>query len=332
MNVNLKAYLQRINFLLGRNPRLEKRNDWQNFIPQPFKSVVLISSDFELAWAWRYTKSSANPIQKAIEKAKIERENMPRILALCEQFDIPITWLTVGHLFLESCVKENGISHPELLHPEHFENNWWRFDSKDWFEHDPGTNFKKDPLWYCPDLIELILKSRVKHEIGCHTFSHIDCRDEVCSPQLFISEINACKQAAKLLGIDKMDSFVHPGHTIGNLDTLASLGFTNYRTDYANILGYPKKHSNSLWEFTTTLELYTQLNWSVKAQINRYISTFERAISNHTVPYLWFHPSFAPTFIDQVMPAVFEWLDNHRNEIWITTKGEYVRWLNSNNL
>lgn len=328
-NPIIKTYLQQLNFFLGRNPRLEKRNDWRRFIPEQYKAVVILSADFELAWAWRYTKSSTSPLKKSIEKAKTERENMPKILALCDRFHIPVTWLTVGHLFLESCEKQVGIAHPELPHPGNFENDWWRFSGKDWFEYDPCTDYKKDPLWYCPDLIEMILKSGERHEIGCHTFSHIDCRDEVCSPDQFRAEINASLLAAERYDIRKMESFVHPGHTIGNLDTLAEMGFTNYRTDHANILGFPRKHDNGLWEFTTTMELRYLQNWSVASQINRFISTFKRAIRNHTVAYLWFHPSFDAAVAENILPPVFEWLDKHRNEIWIVNKGEYVRWLNS---
>jgi len=125
-----------------------------------------------------------------------------------------------------------------------------------------------------------------------------------------------------------MESFVHPGHTIGNLDMLAKLGFTNYRTDHTNTLGYPRKHENGLWEFTTTLEFDYKPNWSDTSQINRYISTIKRAMRNHTIAYFWFHPSFNPIFIENVLPGIFEWLDNHRDEIWIVNKGEYVKWLN----
>ena len=310
------------------NPRLEKRSDWRRYIPEPYKAVVILSTDFELAWAWRVTKSSADPLQKALFKAKSERANIPLILSLCEQYNIPITWLIVGHLFLESCKRVNGLPHPELPRLQHFENDWWRFSGNDWFQDDPCTNYQTDPLWYCPDLIEMILNSKINHEIGCHTFSHIDCRDEVCTPEHFRAEINACLQASNRFGIDKMESFVHPGHTIGNLDTLAGLKFTNFRTDHANILGYPKQHENGLWEFSTTLEFNYYENWTLSAQINRYISTFKRAIRNHSVAYLWFHPSFDAAFIEHIMPPVFDWLDKHREEIWIVTKGEYVRWLN----
>lgn len=313
---------------MGRNPKLKKRKDWRKFIPEPYEAVLIISADFEIAWAWRYVKNYENPLQKALEMAQTERENVPQIINLCEKYYIPITWLTVGHLFLESCSKENGIPHSEIPRPAPFENEWWKYSGRDWFEHDPGTDFKTDPLWYCPDLIRMILESKVQHEMGCHTFSHIDCHDNVCSPELFKAEIAACEEAVKSFGIGKMESFVHPGHTIGNLGALAELGFTNYRTDYANILGYPKKHENGLWEFGTTLEIEFKKNWSISSQISRYIKTVKRAIRNHSVAYFWFHPSCDKVLVNQIMPSVFDWLDKNRGDFWITTQGEYVNWLN----
>jgi len=330
MDQNLKARLQKLNFFLGRNPRLEKRKDWRKYIPEPYKTVVIISADFELAWAWRYDKNIKIHPQLALDKAKVERKNLPRILSFCELYNIPITWLIVGHLFLGSCQRKNGIAHPDLPRSQNFENEWWSYEGNDWFEDDPCTDYKTDPLWYCPDLIEMIMKSKVKHEIGCHTFSHINCSDNICSPDIFKAEIKACFQAADWLGMDKMESFVHPGHIIGNLDILAEMGFTSYRSDYANILGYPKRHENGLWEFTTTLEFELKSGWSIDSQINRYISTIKRALRCNTLAYFWFHPSLDPKFVEQIMPAVFKWLNGKRQDIWITNKRDYVSWLNHN--
>ena len=45
---------------------------------------------------------------------------------------IPITWATVGHLFLDSC--RDYENHPTL---ENFENDFWLFDKDNWFENVP---------------------------------------------------------------------------------------------------------------------------------------------------------------------------------------------------
>jgi len=324
----IKPYLNRLNFYLGINPKIEYNNNRRKFIPSPYQSVLLLSADFELAWASRYTKSSQNPLQRSLQNAHQERKNFPELVALCEQYDIPVTWATVGHLFLESCDRENGrLAHEELPRLPHFENYFWRYASKDWFEHDPCTNIHKDPEWYSPDLIRLILDSPVKHEIGCHTFSHIDCRDDVCPPELMRAELQACKQLADEWHIE-LKSFVHPGYTIGNLDTLAGEGFTNYRTNYRNVLGYPKKHNNGLWEFEQTAEFVYRETWSIKYHIYRYKEIINRAIKSNTVCVLWFHPSFDPVVVDEILPSVFTFIKRNRDQVLVTTHRKYIDWLN----
>ena len=322
----IKSSLSRVNFFIGRSPQIEKKVDWKRFIPEPYKAVLLISADFELAWAWRYTKSSQDPLKKAIDKARIERENVPIMLRICEQYNIPITWATVGHLFVESCKRSNGVAHPELPRLAHFENDFWRFQGDDWFEHDPCTDFKSSPEWYCPDLIKMILDSHVKHELGCHTFSHIDCRDNVCTPELLKAELQECKKEAEKFGIE-LKSFVHPGHTIGNLDTLSREGFTNFRTDYRNVLGYPKKHNNGSWEFEQTAEFVYRREWSVDYHIYRYKEIIKRAIKSNTVCVFWFHPSFDPIVVEKILPEVFEFIDKNKDQVWVGTHGGYVEWL-----
>src|SRR5262245_33022997 len=77
----------------------------------PFKdnadAAVCISTDFEMSWAWRGSG------QKTAElRGKTERRNVPLLLGLLDKYSIPITWATVGHLFLESCTRSrDGLAH-----------------------------------------------------------------------------------------------------------------------------------------------------------------------------------------------------------------------------
>ena len=129
----------------------------------------------------------------------------------------------------------------------------------------------------------------------------------------------------------KLDSFVHPGHTIGNLTTLSELGFTSFQSDPGNILGYPIMHKNGLWELKRTYEFTYRKDWSIDYHIYRYKKIIDRAVENKTVCNFWFHPSFSKTFLQKVIPEIFKHLDTFRNNIWITTVGAYVEWLNNEN-
>mgnify|MGYP003622244240 CR=1 FL=1 len=115
----IKAALSKLKFSAGFSPEIETDSDFRKYIPEPYKSVLLISADFELAWAWRYSKNKGNA-KSAIEKAVSERKNLPKILSVCDDYNIPVTWATVGHLFLESCQKTNHIPHTDLPRPSHF--------------------------------------------------------------------------------------------------------------------------------------------------------------------------------------------------------------------
>lgn len=326
INKITKSFLSKLNFVFGRNPSIEKDGYYWKFIPKPYRAVITITADFELAWASRYTKSSSNPYQKATENARRARKNIPIILDLCDKYSIPITWATVGHLFLYKCEKSNGIPHSGIPRLRHFENDFWKFYGDDWFEYDPCSNYKDAPEWYCPDLIKLIMNAKVNHEIGCHTFSHIDCSDNICPSDVFKSEILECKKLAQRNGIE-LKSFVHPGHTIGNLQLLKNLGFYSYQTDYQNTLGYPHKHNTGLWELKRTMEFAYRPEWSIKYHIYRYKKIIDRAINSKTICNFWFHPSMNSKFVEDVMPKLFEYIDSNRAKVLISTVGDYVSWL-----
>ncbi len=326
-----KSIVSKLSFELGRNPKNEKRDDWQKFIPEGKKAVMVISADFELAWAFRFTKGVKDNVEFALEKARQARQNFPHILSVCEKYNIPITWATVGHLFHNECSKTGDLAHEDVKRIEHFESAYWKYTEGDWFKNDPCTNLEKDPEWYAPDLIDQIIKSPVKHEIGCHTYSHIDCRDKVCSPETFASELNKCRQAASEKGVN-LKSFVFPGHTFGNRDDLKDLGFTNYRINMHNAIGYPYQIENGTWVHKSTTEFDIRKDWSYKYHIYRYKKMVDRAIKNHAYLHYWFHPSFNPDLPTKIWPELFAYIDQKRDDIFITTMGEYTDWLNANNV
>ena len=326
MKVIVKSLISKANFALGRNPRIESSGELntEKYIPRPYDAVFILSADFELAWAWRFAKGFQNPKDAAIKRARIARTNIPKILKLCDTYNIPITWATVGHLLLEECKKDGGKPHSALKRQQYYENQYWRYEDGDWFDADPCSNWESSPEWYAPDLIRMIIRSKTAHEVACHTFSHIDCRDAVCSAEILIGELKECKKYAHEYGIE-LESFVHPGHMIGNLDVIEAEGFSSFRSAYDNVLGYPTKHSSGLWELKGTMELYHRKEWSVGYHIYRYNKVIERAMKHRRVCYFWFHPSMSATFIDQIMPAVFQYVAANRDRLLVTTTSNYLK-------
>lgn len=327
----LRGQLRKVKFTLGIDPIVEHSDDNNHsYIPTYFKAVCLISVDFELAWGFRFSNATEDPLHRAISLGMQTRENVPIILNLCEIYEIPFTWATVGHLFLSSCERTGGLPHNNIKRIQYFRNQYWNFDQRDWFAHDPCTNYVTDPAWYCPDLIRQIYASAAGHEIGCHTFSHIDCSDSICPDEVFKSEMMECQKLADQFGV-RLKSFVHPGHQIGNLDNLAQLGFTSYRTDQGDTLANPCRHRSGLWQFKNTAELCLRKGLSTNYQIKRYKTIIDRAIKYHKVCVFWFHPSLPVGFFHQVLPEVLAYLQLRRNEICSLTHAKYSDFLDRYN-
>jgi peptidoglycan/xylan/chitin deacetylase (PgdA/CDA1 family) len=324
----VKNFGKKVKFTLNLDPKLELVKERHKFIPDGYKAVLIIYADFELAWAWRYSKFMESSVLYAEKLAITERNNIPTILDVCSEFNIPITWATVGHLFLNSCIREQNLVHNDVKRIGYFENDFWSYKNGDWYDTDPAGNVSNNPEWYCPDLIKMIKNNAVKHEIGCHTFSHIDCTDKNCKSDVFDSEILKCKELASDAGIS-LKSFVHPAHTIGNLSGLVKHGFTSYRTDFDNILGYPRKFEDKLWEFKSTWEFVCFDDWSVKYHIYRYSEILKRSMKNNTNCVFWFHPSINPKFICEIMPSIFRFFNDNSDKVFITTASAYAEYLNS---
>lgn len=316
-------------FEVGHNPRVVRcPENIRDFIPAPYKGVLIISADFELAWAWRYAKTLGGRTEAAEEYARIARVNVPEILRLCEEYHIPITWGTVGHLFLEQCqAGEAGLAHTEIDRLAYFENEYWRYTEGDWFGHDPCTSWRENDAWYAPDLVDQILASPVKHEIGCHTFSHIDCSDEHCPPAVIRDELAACQKAANNFDI-KLESFIFPGHTMGNFQTIKECGYTSVRVNYANQIGYPVRDEFGLWHLPATAEIIMNPKWGESYNLYRFRRIIKRTLRNQAVANLWFHPSLPSATVVPLFKTIFQYANMHRGQLWVTTMRDYVGWLN----
>jgi len=320
----LKSYASKLNFLLGRKPALLRysRENVHTFIPSSYRAVFIISCDFELAWAWRFAKEINGDLQKARALARKERENMPILLNLCEQFDIPVTWGIVGHLFLEQCSRAAGKAHADLIQPTHLENEYWKFNSGEWFDHDPCCSWREALEWYAPDIIEKIKHSKVKHEIACHTFSHVDCREKVCPEELLKREIRAYKELASRYQL-ALTSFIFPGNFIGNLKVLKEEGFISYRVD-KDVLGFPEKDAYGLWKLPTTACIaISPYGWPLDYYIKKYTAIIQRAIKHNRMCHFWFHPSTDQYFLKNILSALFSVINANRDTVYVTTMGDY---------
>jgi len=259
------------------------------------KPIFLISLDTELIWGSVLSPSS-EAVSLMKKDSKKVRGCIDTLLALFKKHRTPATWAVVGHLFLDHCECEDGILHKDML----------RF-KEDWYSFDPCTDIQKDPLYYGKDIVEKILSSRIEHEIGYHSFSHVVFSE--CSREVAEAEIKIGGKLAKEFGIT-LKSFVFPWNKIGHVDILKKHGFKIYRGDNLTITSgmnqnilirkfngginriiapsTEPKWMNGIWEIPSSMFFCDpQIKLSVlpRAKLGLY-----RAIRSKKVFHIYLHP------------------------------------------
>src|SRR5258708_3834045 len=194
-----RMLLGRLSFTLGLRPRVNLQAADSFQYPEGRRAAVVVSADLELAWAWRWARGITDPAAYAHQRAIQGRRNLGPVLDLCDRYELPVTWATVGHLFLDSCTRTDGRIHSDIPRVPYFANDLWSYHAGDWFDHDPGLQDPSEPewsIWHGPDLIRNILARPTRHEIGCHTFSHTVFSDRICPPEVAEAELKQCRKIA----------------------------------------------------------------------------------------------------------------------------------------
>jgi hypothetical protein len=113
---------------------------------------VTLSIEIELGWGM-HDKQQYEHLSK---DGSVERATLKKLIHLCDELNIAISFDIVGHLLLDSCHGSHDGPYPV---------GWWA--------EDPSSNADDDPLFYFPEAIGWLSDSAVDHEICTHTFSHI---------------------------------------------------------------------------------------------------------------------------------------------------------------
>ena len=242
------------------------------------KAVFLISLDTELMWGLLHRGSKLDErlrwwlyregkIAELLEKDVTHgRRAVDTLLELFERYNIAATWAMVGNLF-----REGG-----------------------------------DPLFYGRDIVEKILLSKVKHEIGYHSLSHVLFSQ--CSRDVAEKEIREGLKLAKSLGL-KLKSFVFPSDEIGHVDVLKENGFKIYRgpdavrkgsnnsllargiwwlQSEATAIPVQPHWENGVWEIGSSMEFCEP--WLPQALLFRARRGLSRAIKNKAAFHVMLHP------------------------------------------
>lgn len=285
--------------------------------PQPYRSCLVVSADLELAWAWRYANAFDDPLREARRLARRTRANMPLLLDLFARYDTPVTWATVGHLFLASCDGHDGVPRPAF-----FSNDLWTYETGDWYDADPETDVASAPEWYGQDLVRAVVAADPRHEIGCHSFSHVDFAG--VAHEVAHAEIELTVDAARAMGLT-IETMVFPGNRAGNLAALAEHGFRAYRMHGRAHLDVPRVDERGMWRIPGGICWERPPGWPLKAWIATVCRCVDAAIDSGALIHLWFHPSCDPADVAEVFPAVLEHAAARAESLWRATMAEVAR-------
>jgi peptidoglycan/xylan/chitin deacetylase (PgdA/CDA1 family) len=225
--------------------------------------ALVISLDFELAWGVRQRGAPYAPNLRG------EREVVPRLLSLFREFEVGVTWATVGFLFAASRDELERFS--PRVRPAYADPSLSPFS-------DPlGSGEADDPLHFAPSLIEAIGRTP-RMEIATHTFSHYYCTEPGQTAEAFHADLEAARAIAESRGL-QLSSIVFPRnqHQPAYDDSLLALGITAYRGvprswmwrfENAEASATPGKRVARLVDAYVGLTGYTTVPWSEVRQLN----------------------------------------------------------------
>jgi hypothetical protein len=190
--------------------------------------AFVISLDFELRWGVRHRHTNGAYDANLIGA----RHAIPRMLALFAEFDIAVTWATVGFLFAHSRSEREHIS--PRLRPAYAD------EGLSPYREQTGESEADDPLHYAPSLITAI-RLTPRQELATHTFSHYLCLERGQTAEEFRADLLAALSIAAARGI-RLTSIVFPRNQRNPAydQILLDCGITAYR-------GNP---GSRMWHFT----------------------------------------------------------------------------------
>jgi hypothetical protein len=171
--------------------------------------TVTLSLEIELGWGV-HDHERENRFWQLDSSRELETEALAWLLECAQTHDIPITFDVVGHLLLEECDGDHDGPH-----------------APGWFDADPGTDVDRDPLFYAPDLVDMIEDSPLDHEICTHTFSHVEC--DAVSRETLDWELERSRELHEAAGYGAPTAIVAPRHRPAPTAALTDHGITHDR-------------------------------------------------------------------------------------------------------
>jgi hypothetical protein len=274
---------------------------------------LIISLDFELFWGV-FDVRSLDSYKKNLEKVP---EIVPRLLSLSDQYNIKLTFATVGFLLAKD--KRELIQYSPELKPTYTNPNLSPYR----LIESIGNNESEDAYHYATTLVEMI-KDNKNHEIAGHTFCHYYCNESGQTAAQFDADLLSVINIAKQQGI-MIKSIIFPRNQINQkyLKICQKHGILSYRgiekhwmystkdtkqllntkrrfyrlmDAYINISGhntYNIECHNGLLNIASSRFLrpyFNKLKFLEKMKISRIKKSMTHAAKNNQFYHLWWHP------------------------------------------
>jgi peptidoglycan/xylan/chitin deacetylase (PgdA/CDA1 family) len=204
----------------------------------------VISLDFELFWGVRDKRT----IESYGKNIKGVREVIPALLSLCNEFDVRITFSTVGFLFAKNRTELQNYLPAEK--PAYADARLSPYPD---IPH-TGTDEYEDPYHFGYSLVKLI-EAEPQHEIGTHTFSHYYCLEPGQTITSFTEDLRAAKRIAEKENLN-VRSLVFPRNQFNEtyLEACKAEGIESYRGNPVSWL-YEARSKNDETPFRRFLRL-----------------------------------------------------------------------------
>lgn len=188
------------------------------------KGSFLLDIEVELAWGVIDKNIDTETLRKTAQRV---RNILDDILLLLETYQIPVTWGVTGHLILDHCERFKGTAHPEMPRPK------YKWLDQDWYLHDPCTRSTNNQAFYGKDItdkiVDYVSRSRIPHDIACHSFSHQLFGDPDCTEEVAEAEIKRCIQLMHDNYKTRPEVFIFPRNYPGHYSVLKKNGIVAFR-------------------------------------------------------------------------------------------------------
>lgn len=220
---------------------------------------LVISLDAEIAWG-RVSSSEISEFYSLFSETK---SIISELISVFDEYNAPVTWAIVGRLAEATTAGYAKSEMPSTVGlADYFDGSVDDSIYDDIKLHNDRYSY----LRY-PELIDLLEKSNVSHDIGSHSYNHCFFGD-LKSRELALTDFMIMKKLGSTWG-KEIVSFVYPKNQVAHLDCAAEAGVKIYRSpDEEWFRNLPKITHKYLRQFDKLLPIAAPVVFAQQSEYN----------------------------------------------------------------